>query len=626
MRQKTGRAALIIAGLSTVLSCQPGTPDVEKQFQDSVPVTETPSLGQSLGLSGEEKETIFFEGPLLIWNDNVSPESMAALLAEKEQIIRSELSYKSDILPFDALVRRSEELRIKREELSQGSDLMLTEKKSQTALENTYKFGDKILERIRNSKEKQKSFQQFCLAWFWRFASSDMVRHFSFASPPEIMPLCHAEYKELLTAEECQKEAPHNWQACFWGDSGIRSMAFHYYKLDSSRHLSELGPDERESLFQYFSTEEWLSQLGDDHSSLGRFSLIKVPELGSVLVSTEALRSRSEAAQKSIGAVLRSSHFPFHETEAERQALSELIKESSRSAPGFSYRCNTIDLMHNLIKLRLPENADARESLSPQEMEQLSQSAEKNPEYSQLFAYISKKELEDIRNHVLIPSEAMKKERLELENIISGAEIRSQDKRLNWLRDRLRATQTLLGREMVEALWPYAEMKVVLNGDHTAAFLFRPDHSWTGSRIYGKACLDLRTNQEERCNSYENHEIPMGLSVDHNSGQYVFNLEPDITADFYPRPFDPAPEPEQRLRLADHDPRFILKTPFYQSARLSQSFLAGHRFRLEVYPHLWHNRLPGLTGKVFIYDSGGRKLFDGETGLTRLDLAYARTL
>lgn len=632
MKLIQNKARLILLGCIPLYgACSPSSPHTERQTSDTTSVLPSTSLLTSLNLTGQGTETIYFEGPLLFWKNDVSYIDMEKLLDEKDTIVKKELEYKPNAYQLDGLVKEFKSLKKEIDTLRQGGFFGSIDEKSKETIQKTPDWVKaNILDHHPEDSTGRQAFNQFCQAYLWKAASSVMVRDFEYTQRPMVLSVCQEELKDYFTAEECSNPedgTSKSYLSCFWGESGIQKTEMRYFKKSkggTGRSKFEQVTDvEKQNILAYFQTDDWFNESdgikqllssgvglfkikGDDGSKFQYFA---------AFTDIADLTEMKKFVIKSLTHQTSFKNFVVGETPI--NALDNLTGIISNGS--YNYTLN--DVMYNFNAQRKSDNPDYRAPSNAGDLEKLKEQTDLDPDNKNLFTEFTAEEIAKIETDILGPVELKQNSYEALEKTINDLDAKQTDKRKKWYDQKAKTVGVLLNKEMTEAIWAYSELRLIINGTK-GEFLFRPAYAHREKYYFAKACIDLEKNASIPCESYQERQFPMKLEVDKESGKLSFDIEPEQDQKFYLSPFDPIDKDPSKQKYDEHGlPK--VDTPFYQSELLTEEFLNKHRLRMEIFPDIYKNQIPRMTGKLFLYDKSGEKVLDGEFGHSKTDLRFA---
>ena len=602
MSKETVKGMILTIASSMAFSCGPQNIDVVEQEQGYIKAPDYSKIEQGAFLTTDTSTSaVSFEGPILIWKNDILAKDVAEILKLKDETMELDLEYKREAFKVEYLKGKlakershlEEEIRIAKSKIAENDlDIFYSERSKQLEKEKDW------LEALSLGEEGTQEFQTYCQAMIWKFATSDTLKRYKFSVRPSPLGICESYYKDAgyFTGSDCQDPAEgekKDFYACFWSDTGTLHTDVSYHNgldLIKSQDLIEL---KKTIKFQALSNKDLIK-----FSLLKDGSLtVKFKDQEEVLVSFDD----SEIAEFKdfFGDIIRSQFGISRSSEASTQ-LKELLLDRKNSESSLVYSFN--DRVLNL-PFAEPINIEDIFLISPEDISILNNLAKGTP---QLFGPDLSNALELINVQTNLIA-TIRPQIDTISNILSGYKDITNENSIGfdlsakynaWFNKRGESADTIVEKKMVKALWAYAKINFMKKGPLLST-VFYVDDKVVETRPL-QACFDTEQSIQVECGDLKltSKHAKMKVSMeDPNSGVLNFEISGLEDPQVFLNPTAPTAMP-------------------YQEGDFTQEMLLSKTIKFEVLSGLYQNELPVLTGKTFIYD-GEQKIYEGTIGLTK---------
>lgn len=618
MKSKIFKSYIITFLSGLLFSCGPQAIDVEDQIQDYIKAPSYSKIEQGVFLTADTSiSSVSYEGPILIWKNDIKPEQVKEVLNFKDQTMELDLAYKREAFKVDYL-------RQEKSKLEQGI-LAAKEQIAKNDLNQFYQDRDSQLELEAGwlkeqalSDQQKQDFEKYCQAMIWKFATSDTLKNYLFSVRPSPLGICESYYAEagFFSGPECQTSSEgkeKDFFSCFWSETGTLKTDVSFYDGIGDLLQADAVTELKQAIKQQVS----------QNKNLLKFSAIKDGSLFVEFNGESELwlsfdRSEIIEFKDFIGDIIKQQFGVKSSSELGKQ-LKELLLERSNDLNSVQ-QYNFNDRVLNL-PFSAPIDPKTGFRISPDDINALNTLATTTPE---LFGpKLAKRVISLLKeqNDLIVslkdqiePIETLLKiyqTPIGAEEVVDGSESQGEvdsfgigldlfRKKEAWENKRVESAKYVIGEDMVKALWAYSKVDFIKKGNILSITFFID--SKARETVPLQACFDTAQNIQVDCGglSLSSTHAKMKITIEDPSTG-ILNLE--ITKPEYESVFlAPATRQEDE--------------PLYQEEDLDREMLMGKTIKLEVMAGLYQHELPVLTGKAFIYDAEN-KMYEGTVSLTK---------
>ena len=538
--------------------------------------------------SGQEVQTTVYEGPVIFWENHASVEDFLEVLKFKKKVIQADLNYKTDEFKIDSL--RLTKNKIYEQIIAANQNL------SGETFNELYKDRERQLEKTLNwlNEEmplgQEAQFETYCQAMIWKFATSDLLKHYKFSERPSPLGMCEDYYRRqnYFSAAECinPSRSPKNYFACFWGESGVLQTDVHYFNSDfellSGQDLSALKSALKAKSMQSmdFANASILDNAEIEYLHNG----IK----GSVFVdfSDEPYDNPIVNVLDQLGGLTKDS----------KLALALITLSKMRSNEIDQSQKTEYSLNDRIYNLHLTEHVgEVKVDLG--DIEEFIKLAKKNGDiYGPDASFLVKDSIQKIQ--------LLEKQLKPLDEVIDfynspleyGIGKDLEAKYREWMKIRAETAKFIIQNKMAKAFWPYASLEVSTKGSIIKVTLLLD--SKQRQTVPGEGCFDMRELSQIACQSFgsDKQKIDLDLDFDIETGSLIVEVSTPENKNFYLKSLD--------------------ESPYYQHHELNQSFLVNTKLRMVLMPGVYKNQLKQMTGKGFMVNHN-KTYYEASVSLTQ---------